>query len=190
MSARTITARAAAWSLGLAAVLLAEAGPAAAAIRYLSYEPADDATRAAAGPLTFTLRQRLVGATVLQVRSTEAPAMAELKPAPAGALGPGGLERLVGRAGGKDLYEVEPLLQGPEMIRALCPGSTRAWLAFGHVSTTEPLRIAVLGDAPAGGPARLCRTLAFDFHGEWRLPPPRGVPFRDLKQPHEGPLGG
>lgn len=175
-----------------AAALIACVAPAAAAaaVRYVSYTPADAATQAAAGDLTFGLRQKLVSTTVVDVRSTDAPGTAVLKAAGEGALGPGGLARVIGKAPAeRQLYEIEPADQGPEMIRAFCPGSARAWLAFGKISMSEPLRIQVIGDEPGAGGARLCRSLVFNFHGEWRLPPGRSVPVRDLMVPSHGPIG-
>jgi hypothetical protein len=175
----------------VAAVVIGVAGSAQAAERFFAYEPADETTRSAAGGLTFEFRQRLFFTTVVNVRSTDAPATADLRPASDAALGPGGLSRLIGReAAGKALYAVGAGEQGAEMTRAFCPGSTRAWLAIGHLSTSAPLSVAVIGDDPAGGRARLCRSLSFVWRGEWRLPPGPGVPLRDLKQPTHGPLGG
>jgi hypothetical protein len=169
---------------------LAAAQPAAAAIRTFSYDAANQATRQSAGDLTFQFRQRLIFTTVLNLRSSDGPATADLKPAGEGALGRGGLSRLIGsHAPERDLYEVGAKDQGPELIRAFCPGSRRAWLAFGRLSESAPLRIYVIGDNPAGGPTRLCRTLDFAFRGEWRLPPPRIVPVRDVPNIPRGPLG-
>jgi hypothetical protein len=179
--------------LALAATLAAlfAASPAGAAVRYFAYIPADQTTRDAAGDLTFGFRQRLIFTTVLNVRSSDGAATADLKPAADSALGPGGLTRLVGReAGERELYEVTDADQGSEMIRAFCPGSRRAWLAIGKLSMSERLKVDVLGDDPGSRGAHLCRSLAFDFEGEWRLPTSgRGVPFRDLKFPSHGPLG-
>src|SRR5207344_209713 len=72
----------------------------------------------------------------------------------------------------RDLYEVLPQDQGADMIRAFCPGSSRAWLAMGRLRSNLPLRVHVLGSSPAG-PAHICATLNFDFHGEWRGLRPR-----------------
>lgn len=169
--------------------ILALAGPASAAVRIFSYDPVDDATRRVAGDLTFRFKQRLIFVTVLNIISTEGRAQADLKPADDHVLGHGGLSRLIGaNAPERDLYEVEPSDQGAEMIHAFCPGSARAWLAFSHMAEAKPLRVQVIGDNPAGGPARLCHTLDFNFRGEWKLPPGPGVPFHDLTQPsHIGP---
>ena len=142
--------------------------PAAAAVRVFSYDPADALTRRVAGDLTFEFTQRLIFTTVLRIRSTEGQASADLKPVDEQALGRGGLSRLIGaNAPERDLYEVEPGAEGADLIHAFCPGSTRAWLAFGRLSETQPLRVQVIGDDPKGGPTRLCETLAFTFHGEW-----------------------
>jgi len=148
---------------------------AAAAVRVFSYDPADALTRRVAGDLTFEFKQRLIFTTVVRIRSTEGQASADLKPVDEQALGRGGLTRLIGaNAPERDLYEVEPGAEGADLVRAFCPGSTRAWLAFGRLSETQPLRVQVIGDDPKGGPTRLCETLAFTFHGEWaasgRLP--------------------
>ena len=173
------------FSLALAAVLsLAAALPAAAAVRIFSYDPANDSTRSVAGDLTFEFKQRLIFTTVLNIHSTEGQASADLKPADEHTLGPGGLTRLIGpNAQERDLYEVEPKAEGAELIRAFCPGSHRAWLAFSRLVEARPLRVQVIGDAPAGG-AKLCHTLDFNYRGEWKLPsstPP--VRPSDLKEP-------
>jgi hypothetical protein len=153
--------------LALAASAIAS-GPAAAAVRIFSYDPADAVTRRVAGDLTFEFNQRIIFTTVLRIRSTEGEASADLKPADEHVLGHGGLSRLIGpNAQERDLYAVQQDANGDELIRAFCPGSTRAWLAFGRLDEARPLRIQVIGDDPKGGSPRLCETLAFTFHGEW-----------------------
>jgi hypothetical protein len=163
---------------------LAAIGPANAGVRIFSYDSANDVTRKIAGDLTFQFNQRLVFTTVLNIRSTEGRASAELKPADEHALGGGGLNRLIGAsAQERDLYEVRADGEGADLIHAFCPGSSRAWLAFGRLVEAKPLRIQVIGDAPGGG-AKLCHTLDFNYRGEWKLPsstPP--VRPGDLKQP-------
>ena len=160
------------------------AATAQAAVRIYSYDPADDATRRTAGPLTFEFDQRLVFTKVLRVDSTEGRARADLKPANEAVLGRGGLSAVIGpRAHEHDLYEVEPTAEGADMIHAFCPGSTRAWLAFGRLLQYHDLRVDVLGDAPAGGKARVCATLDFSWRGEWSVPAGQPVRMRDLKVP-------
>ncbi len=173
----------------LLASILALAGPASASVRIFSYDPSDDATRRVAGDLTFRFKQRLIFVTVLNIISTEGKAQADLKPSDDKVLGHGGLSRLIGaNAPERDLYEVEPGDEGAEMIHAFCPGSARAWLAFSRMVEARPLRVQVIGDSPAGGPARLCHTLDFNFRGEWKLPSGPGVRERDMIQPKHGPL--
>jgi hypothetical protein len=162
----------------------AVAGSAAAGVRIFSYDSANDVTRRVAGDLTFQFNQRLVFTTVLNIRSTEGRASADLKPADEHALGGGGLNHLIGNAAQeRDLYEVKADGEGVELIHAFCPGSTRAWLAFSRLVEGKPLRVQVIGDAPGGG-AHLCHTLDFNYRGEWKLPsttPP--VRPSDLKEP-------
>ena len=174
------------WTLAVA-LALAAPGLAAAAVRLFSYDPANDLTWKVAGPLTFQFRQRLVFTTVLNIHSTQGQATAELKPVDEHVLGRGGLSRLIGKnAQERDLYEVESAADGAELIKAFCPGSAHAWMAFGRLVEAKPLRIRVLGDAPDGG-ARLCQTLDVTSRGEWKLPPGPGVQARDLLVPHDGP---
>ncbi len=157
----------AAW---LVAAAITAASPALAdATRLYSYDPADAETKTAAGPLTFEFHQGLFRLTMVSVRATEAQATANLKPAGERDLGPGGLTPLIGaRAPERDLYEVRPDQEGAALIAALCPGATRAWMAFGRPRLNRDLRVYVLG--AEDGPARLCRKLSFAFHGAWRMP--------------------
>ncbi|MEO8926541.1 MAG: hypothetical protein ABI306_05195 [Caulobacteraceae bacterium] len=170
----------------LAAAVAVALAPAAHAttLRIFSYDPADSETRHAAGAVTFEFNQRLIFTTVRRVLATEGQASADLKPASEAALGRGGLSPLIGaRAPERDLYEVQPGAEGSAMIAAFCPGARRAWMAFGRLRANQDLRVFVLGDNPAGGGARLCQTLAFSFHGEWRLPPGAKFDERQLEHP-------
>jgi hypothetical protein len=165
-------------------VVLTAAGVAQAAVHIVSFDPANDATRLAAGGLTFEFDQRLIFTRVLRVRSTEGQARADLRPANEAVLGRGGLTAVIGAdAHERDLYEVKPSAEGADMIRAFCPGSTRAWLAFGRIAQYRALRVRVVGDGGAGGKARLCQTLDFSWRGEWRVPVGQSVHDRDLKVP-------
>jgi len=159
-------------------------GPAAAATRIFSYDAGNDVTRKVAGDLTFQFNQRLIFTTVLNIRSTEGRASADLKPADEHVLGGGGLNRLVGQQSQeRDLYEVKADGEGVELIHAFCPGSSHAWLAFSRMVEARPLRVQVIGDTPGGG-AHLCHTLDFNYRGEWKLPsttPP--IRPSDLKTP-------
>ncbi len=172
---------------GRLAGLLLAAGLSAGSVRadsihLYSYDPADAATRHAAGPLTFTFRKGLLHNTVLNLRSTEAPATAVLRPADDRALGSGGPRgALDSPAAERGLYEVEPGQEGAALISAFCPGAARAWMAFGPLKLNRGLTVVVVGAPAGGGPAKLCRTLRFSFHGEWRLPPGRAIDPRDLR---------
>ncbi|HWF01456.1 MAG TPA: hypothetical protein VG248_16770 [Caulobacteraceae bacterium] len=168
----------------LAAIsVLASTAARAASLHLYSYDPADQPTREASGGLTFEVRKGLMHSTVLSLMATEAKASAPLRKVDAGALGRGGLAAALGPAPAeRDIYQVVAKDEGPALISALCPGSKRAWLAFGVVRFDGDLKVDVIGDQ-AGRPVRLCRTLAFNFHGEWTAPATsRLVRERDL--PH------
>ena len=150
----------------IAAVLLA-AGPAAAAQRMISFDPVSpDARRLTGAGITVLFTDRLMGQRVDRLLATAIPAQANLKPASDRALG--GLRLDPPGA----LYAIDDKsAQGAVYVRAFCPGSKTAWLAFGKVGRGE-LTIQAVGDDPAGGPAaRLCATMVFRFKGEWTLPP-------------------
>ncbi len=173
---------------GLLVFGLAAGAAEAGAIHMYSYDPADAETRAAAGPMTFEFRQGLLKPTMLSVRSTEADATVELSPAPGSALGGRGLTAMAGpEAADRDLYAVQAADDGAALIAALCPGSTRGWLAISRPRYGRDLGVDVLGDAPSGG-ARLCRKLAFNFHGEWRAPNDAKFDTRITQRPR-GPRG-
>jgi hypothetical protein len=162
----------------------AVAQSAAAGVRVFSYDAGNDVTRRVAGDLTFQFNQRLIFTTVLNIRSTEGRASADLKPVDEHVLGGGGLNRLVGAGSQeRDLYEVRANGEGVELIHALCPGSSRAWLSFSRLVEGKPLRVQVLGDTP-GGAAHLCHTLDYNYRGEWKVPN-TAPPIRpsDLKEP-------
>lgn len=145
-------------------------GVQAGAVRMFSYDPADAETRAAAGPITFEFKQGLLKPTVLTVRSTEADATIDVDPAPESELGGRGLVAIAGpEASDRDLYSVRAADDGTALIAALCPGSARGWLAISRPRYGRDLGMDVFG-APSTGGAKLCRKLAFTFHGEWRLP--------------------
>jgi hypothetical protein len=150
-------------------------GVARAASHIYSYDPADAATREAAGPLTFEVYKGVFGGTTIRaMRSTVAAATADLRRGAARDLGPRGLADVPGAAPHlRDLYEVQPSDEGAALIAALCPGARRAWIVFGDVGYNESLRIEVLGDQPGAAPShvRVCHQLVYDFHGEWRGPP-------------------
>jgi len=170
----------------LAIVAALAAAPAAhAAIHQYSYDPADAATRSAAGGVTFLVNQSLFGgARVLKMRATEAKATADLERADPGALGRGGLSRILGAdAPARDLYRIGSGDEGPAFVAALCPGSKHGWVALSPVRYGEDVQAVVFGDDPAGGAARTCRKLAFTFRGEWRLPSGASPPTEATEAP-------
>ena len=150
----------------LGVVWLISAGAAGAAIRQFSYDPANEATRTAAGALTFVVNQKLLSTRVLKMRATEAQATADLRRTDSSVFSHIGTP-----ANERDVYEVLATEDGPALIAAFCPGSKRAWMAFSPVKLNLDLSILVAGDDPKGGPPRRCRSLDFTFHGEWRAPP-------------------
>jgi hypothetical protein len=170
----------------LALVIAALGAPGAARadeIRLFSYDPADAATREASGALTFTFRKGLLRNTLINLRSTEAPATADLRRADEHALGRGGLSRVIGaQSAERDVYAVEHTDEGDALIAALCPGAAQAWMAFGQLHFDRDLTVRVIGAPAKGGAAKLCRTLKFSFHGEWRVPPTRAIDPRELER--------
>ncbi len=179
-----------AWPASLACVTaLGRPSPArAATLRIFSYDPASPETREASGAITLEIRQNLIFTTVLRMLATEGQAGADLRPAGEAELGRGGLSGVIGaRAPEHDLYAVQPTHEGPAMIAALCPGSTRGWMAIGHVKAERDLRVFVLGDSPKGSGARVCRKLDFTWHGEWRLPTTGSFDPRISEPPHFPP---
>jgi hypothetical protein len=151
------------------------AGPVRADQRIYSYVPADEATRKRIDSgLTFVFDRGVMGMRVKEILATEANAQAAVDPASERELGARLGDVLPAGAGERELYLIKAVDQGPAMVRAFCPGSTKGWLVFGPLRARESVRIHALGDDPAGG-ARHCATLTFAFRGEWRLPPP--TPF-------------
>jgi hypothetical protein len=141
--------------------------------RIYSYDAVSETAQTLApGGLTFVFRKSPLGGTrVLKVLSTQEKGTAELKPASDRDLGPGGLNGAVGhRVREHDLYEILPGGQGGPLINAACPGAQRAWLAFGDLRRPGNLVIHAIG-LKAGGKARLCASMEFAWHGEWKLPP-------------------
>jgi hypothetical protein len=153
--------------IGAAVAGLLAAHPALAAERMISFDPiSPDARRLTGAGITVLFTDRLVGQRVNRLLATAIPARADLKRAPAKALGGLRVENL------GDLYAIDDkAAQGAVYVRAFCPGSKRAWLAFSRVGRGE-LTVQALGDDPAKpAQARLCATMVFRFKGEWSLPP-------------------
>lgn len=150
--------------------LLAAAPAQAAEKRMVSYDSASpQATRMTGAGLTFVFAKSFMRTRVLAVHATAVPVGVILDPAPEMNRK---LDPLMGQdAGTGTLYAIQPNeKQGPVMAQAFCPGSTRGWLAIGHIAHAQPLRVHAFGDDPKTGEPRLCGVMDFDFRGEWRLP--------------------
>jgi hypothetical protein len=156
-----------------AIALMALAGPVAAGTHVYSYDSATPVTRKMTeNGLTFIFNKSLISQRVIRLVETHDVGQADLKPASEHELGPGGLTALIGpNAHERDLYEIVQKGDGVALVRALCRGSDRAWLAFGRLRMGEDLRVQAMGHDPATGKTRLCMTLDYSFHGEWALPP-------------------
>ena len=168
--------------LGVAFVAaLALPGAAHAGKRIFSYEPITPVTKTLAeGGFTFVFDDGTFrGQRVRSLLSNHAPAEAKLRPAAEKELG-AGLDALAGRrVEARDLYEILPDGEGAPLIRAACPGSDRAWLAFGELRRIEDLRVEAFGRYAEGGPdagkVHHCATLDFSWKGEWKLPERAGA---------------
>ena len=143
-----------------------------------SYEALSSAARTLAPTgLSFQFEKHLLGGVrVERIIQTGEEGSAGVKPSPETALGGGGLKAaLDGKSPAGDLYEIEPIGDGPAFVQAICPGAERAWLVIGPVQRFRDLKLQAVGKA-AGAPARHCVDLAFAFHSEWSLPPDRAPP--------------
>jgi len=161
-------------------------GAARADRRIYSYDSATPVTRKMTeSGLTFVFEKTLMGTRVLGLVETHDIGAADVRPASAGDIGPGGLSVLGPGAHEHDVYEITRAKDGAALIRALCPGSERAWLVFGPIKADRDLRVDAVGRDPLTGKPRLCVALDYSFHGQWALPPPdlpqpsRADPFND-----------
>jgi hypothetical protein len=157
----------------LAALALAAlATPVLAAEKMYSYVPADDATKARTDQgLTFVFDKNLLTMRMKIVLATEAHAEADLEPVDERDLG-AKLDTLLPEGANERLvYAVKAMNQGPAMVKAFCPGSSKGWLVFSPLRPRQGTTVQALGEDPVTGKARYCATLKFDFRGEWRMPP-------------------
>jgi hypothetical protein len=173
------------WIVGGLAVL-GLAGPAAAGRVIYSYDSTTPVTQTMTeSGITLIIDKGLMHARVLSLVETMNVGNADLKPASEGDLGKGGLNALIGRdAQERTLYEISPRGDGKALIRALCPGANKGWLAFGVVKVAEDLKIRAIGRDETTGQTRLCLTLDYAFHGQWVLPPV-DLPQPDRTDPFE-----
>ncbi len=164
------------WVAAAALVALALPASAHAGKRIFSYDPITPVTKTLAeGGFTFVFEDGMFrGQRVRTLLSSHAPAEAKLRPSSEKELG-ASLDSLAGRkVEARDLYEILPEDEGAPLIRATCPGSDRAWLAFGELKRLDDLRIEAFGRyAPGGaeaGKVHHCASLDFSWKGEWKLP--------------------
>jgi len=166
-------------TLARLAALLALAAPlpaVAAEAMYTYYPNNESARRLTDRGLTFVLEKGFLGGVLMtRIMATEAPAAADLAPAAERDLGVR-LDGLIGKdAYERDLYLIKDTAQGPAMMRAFCPGSAKAWLAFGAVKPRRDVTVHAIGLDPVTGQPKLCTSMDFRFRGEWKLPGPEGV---------------
>ena len=176
------------WIAATSLAVLACAGAAHAGRAIYSYDSVTPITQTMTDKgITLILDKSMLHTRVLTLAETETIGEADLKPASDQALGGGGLTALIGSDGQeRDLYEIDPKKgDGRALINALCPGADRGYLAFGRIRMGDDLRVRALGHDPDSGRSRLCYTLDYAFHGEWREPPlelpqpDRSNPFND-----------
>ena len=146
--------------------------PAAAAARRLiySYDSTTAITRQMTeNGLTFIFDKTFVTTHIHKIIETQDVGEADLKPASERDLGRSQFD-LLGEAGrSHDLYEITDGDNGPALIKALCPGADRAFLAIGPLKSGRDLTVFAICVAK-GRPGWLCETLDYGFHGEWALP--------------------
>ncbi len=149
----------------------AMAGPASAETRYLAYNASDRITEALTRSITLEAERGLFGAiSVRRILSFSRGGSAEVRRG-----GPDAVRRAL-PAGSPEtaVYAIAPGGGGRALGRALCPGSDEAWMVLGRVRLARPLTVHAVGRW-SDGTYRHCVTLAYDWRGEWTVPPAAGV---------------
>ncbi|WP_339872425.1 hypothetical protein [uncultured Brevundimonas sp.] len=152
----------------LALLLAVPAGPAAAGdTRYLAYDAADRLTQALTRGVTLEVERSLFGSiSVRRLISTSQRGSAEIRR--------GGPERvrdaLPEGVTAPNIYSIAPVGDGRGLSRALCPGAEETWLAIGRVRLARPLELHAVGRW-SDGTLRHCVRLAYNWRGEWSMPP-------------------
>ena len=160
-----------------AAILLIPTAASAGRLIY-SYDSATPVTQQMTeNGLTFVFDKHIMSTRVLKLVETQDVGEADVKPASERDLG-ASKAKLLGSnlASYSDLYEIVQKGDGVALVRALCPGAVRGFLAIGPLKPDRDLKIYAFG-RDAAGAARFCVTLDYNFHGAWALPPV------DLPQP-------
>jgi hypothetical protein len=142
-------------------------GPAVAETRYLAFDASDRITQALTRGVTVEVERGLFGAMrARRIISTSARGSAEVRRG-----GPDAVRRLLPEGSGETaVYEIAPEGDGRGLSRALCPGSQEAWLVLGRVRAARPLVMHAVGRW-SDGQMRHCVRLAYDYRGEWAMPP-------------------
>lgn len=157
--------------------LVAAATPAAADVRFLSYDPADRVTTALTRGLTLEVERGLFGGvSVTRLISTSARGAARISRG-----GPDQARRVLPEGASETaVYTLGDQGDGRALGRALCPGADAAFLVLGQVRAVRPLTMQAVGRW-SDGAFRHCVTLRYDYRGEWVLPPgARPSPADDL----------
>jgi len=121
--------------------------------------------------LTFVFDKHIMSTRVVKLVETQDVGEADVRPASEHDLG-GSKAKLMGsnQADNHDLYEIVQTGDGAALVRALCPGAVRGFLAIGPLKPDRDLKVYAFG-RDAAGAARFCMTLDYSFHGAWALPP-------------------
>lgn len=158
-------------SLAMLVIFGMAAGEAKAqSIRYLAFDAKDRTTQALTRGVTLEVERGMFGAVAVRnLFSTSSRGSASFRSG-----GPDGVRRaLPDGARESRLYEIVQEGDGRGLVRALCPGSSQAWIVVGRVRVARPLTLQAVGVWP-DGQYRHCVQLNYDYRGEWALPPGSG----------------
>ncbi|WP_240623327.1 hypothetical protein [Brevundimonas lutea] len=157
-------------AVGLAIGAAALATPAAADVRFIAFDPANDLTRSLTQGVTLEVDRGWFGRVdVRRLYSTGSRGSAGLDKAAnaqARAVLPTGSSE-------SDSYQIETEGDGRALANALCPGSTETWLVMGKPRLARPLTVHAVGRW-SDGQWRHCARLSYQFRGEWAEPPRDG----------------
>ena len=158
-----------------ALALIVVATPAAADMRFLSYDPADRVTTTLTRGLTLQVERGWFGSiTVHRLISTAARGSAAITQG-----GPNeALRALPEGAAETDLYTVGDTGDARGLARALCPGAAQTYLVMSRVRVVRPLTVQAVGRWP-DGQYRHCVALSYDYRGEWAMPPAGAMSIDD-----------
>jgi hypothetical protein len=161
-------------------LISAVALPAAADVRFLSYDASDRVTNALTRGVTLEVERGLFGAVaVRRIISTTSRGSARIERG-----GPDEvLDVLPDAAVERRIYTVPTDGDGRPLGRALCPGADQTFLVVGRVRAVRPFTMQAVGRWP-DGKYRHCVTLSYTYRGEWALPSrANGAAEADLPPP-------